>query len=392
MSSLAGLPGTLRVMALVRSGKALPALSQAERLLRSDALNLGFLRVYMQAAKAAGLPEAAVHALELAREFHPSDAQLLRWLSDLYQEAGEFRKAREVLERLAALLPRDFDAHKALKDVTALASIKSDGWQAAADGGSYRDMIKDTAEASILEKEGKAVRSDRDTDELIRDVEAKVRRDPKNVNFYRELARLHMTAKQFDRALDAIRAALEVAPGDPELSASLSNIRMRAFDHEIALLRDAGDESAAQAREAERDQFRFDDLSDRVKRYPTDLRLRFEWGGVLLARGEVNDAIQQFQMSQRSPKHRAQSLYHMAKAFEAKEQYDLAIEQLQTAAGELLVMDQARKDVLYELGEVLERVGRRSEAAQYFKQVYQADISYRDVAQKVEKAYGSQGG
>ena len=38
----------------------------------------------------------------------------------------------------------------------------------------------------------------------------------------------------------------------------------------------------------------------------------------------------------------------------------------------------------YESGEVMALLGDQEKALEYYKQVYQADINYRDVAQKVE--------
>jgi tetratricopeptide (TPR) repeat protein len=65
----------------------------------------------------------------------------------------------------------------------------------------------------------------------------------------------------------------------------------------------------------------------------------------------------------------------------------MAIEQLQKAVAELPSMDDQKKAVLYELGKVLEKVNRLPEAMDCFKQIYQSDIGYRDVADKVEHGY-----
>ena len=131
----------------------------------------------------------------------------------------------------------------------------------------------------------------------------------------------------------------------------------------------------------------FDDLQERVKRYPTDLRLRYEFGVLLYATEQTNEAIQQFQLSQRNPKHRIESLYHIALCFKRKHQDDMAIEQLESANAELPVMNDAKKDVLYELGVLYESSGNRDKAAVCYKQVYQTDIGYKDIAQKIEHVY-----
>ena len=50
-------------------------------------------------------------------------------------------------------------------------------------------------------------------------------------------------------------------------------------------------------------------------------------------------------------------------------------------------MDDTKKAVIYELGLLHEIRGHTTEAMDCFKQIYQIDISYRDVSAKVEKGY-----
>jgi tetratricopeptide (TPR) repeat protein len=76
--------------------------------------------------------------------------------------------------------------------------------------------------------------------------------------------------------------------------------------------------------------------------------------------------------------------------FKKKGQHDLAIEQLEKAAAEIATMDETKKDVIYELGEVSGLMGKPEKAAAYYKQIYQVDIGYRDVAEKIERAYRRQ--
>ena len=50
-------------------------------------------------------------------------------------------------------------------------------------------------------------------------------------------------------------------------------------------------------------------------------------------------------------------------------------------------MDDTKMDIIYELGSICEAIGQADRAADYYKQIYAVDISYRDVAQKIEKSY-----
>ncbi|MBM4143447.1 MAG: hypothetical protein FJ225_07655, partial [Lentisphaerae bacterium] len=382
MAFLACLPTYAKARAKVAKGGG--ALELAEKLLYRDPLNIEFIKVFTQAAAAANLPEAAIQTLEIARDHYPNDVRIVSWLGSLYQKVGRTRSARECFERLCEITPNDPMALKALKDAMALDSMSSDGWEQAE---TYRDMIRDTREAEVLEQESKAVRSETDTESLIEEFKKKVAAEPMNLNYHRALGRLYAQKRSYGEALEILRRASELSPGDPELDAAVSAVRVQQMDHDIAALREAGDAAAAEALEAERRRFLEEDLRERVERYPNDLRLRYEWGVMLLNQGRLNEAIQQFQMSQRNPRFRVRSYYYLAVCFKRKGQYDLASEQLKRAASELAVMDETKKEIIYELGSIAEATGNRAEAASYYKQIYQVDIGYRDIADKVERVY-----
>ena len=70
---------------------------------------------------------------------------------------------------------------------------------------------------------------------------------------------------------------------------------------------------------------------------------------------------------------------------------DSAVRTLQNAIKEKPVFDEEKKDLIYNLGCVLEKMGKKSEAVEQFLQIYETDINYRDVAAKIDAHYSSQG-
>jgi len=264
--------------------------------------------------------------------------------------------------------------------------MKQGGWSGAA---TYRDVIKDTKEATLLEQEAKAVKSTRDLGDLIRETQEKVRREPENQNYRRALADLYTRAERFDDALNLLRESQRMTGGtDPQIDRAISLTRISQFDAEIAKRKAAGDPAGAQAAEQAKDEFLLTDATDRVRRYPNDLQFRYDLGLLLYERGRLNEAIQELQLAQRNPQRRIRALYYLARCFEQKKQYDIALEQLEKASSEIHLMDDNKKDILYEMGTVCELMGQTDKAAQHFKEIYSVDIGYKDIAQKVEKAYG----
>lgn len=388
IETLSALPQIMKAMSQIRSGRADEALVSTEKLLRVDPLNMRFVLLFADAAAGAKLPEAAIQTLEIVRDHYPNDLKLLNCLGSLYLRGKNTKDARDVFERVAELRPKDPAAIKALKDAMALDSMSSDGWSSTADsGGTFREVMKDEKEAVQIERQAKAVKSDTDADSLIVDLEGQIKADPQNVNHYRALARLYGQRKMFDEGMEVLGRAVEMNKGDPELAQAVSTMRVSKYEYEIRQLAEAGDEEGAAAMQKEKEAFQLADLHERVKRYPNDLKLRRDLGMSLFEQDDLNGAIQQFQLSQRSPKHRVESLYYLAMCFKAKQQYDMASEQLETASSEILTMDETKKNILYELGSVAELVGDRAKATGFYKQIYQVDIGFRDVATKVEQGY-----
>ena len=66
---------------------------------------------------------------------------------------------------------------------------------------------------------------------------------------------------------------------------------------------------------------------------------------------------------------------------------DLAVKQLDAAAKEILAMDAMKKEIVYNLGLVYERMGDPEKALACMKQIYEVDYGYRDVARRVESSY-----
>jgi tetratricopeptide (TPR) repeat protein len=384
LSSLQGCFTLMSGMSMIKK-KPAQAVKTAEKLMRLDPLNMSFINFFAQAALAASMPETAIQTLELAKNHYPNNIPLLKWLGKLYIEHNEPHKGRECMEALVRLQPNDPKALKNLKDAVALDTMKKGGWD---EGSSFRDMIKDTKEAVLLEQESKAVKSSADLEALIVEMERKVEREPENINYRRALADFYTRAERFDEALKVLTDAQATSGrADPQIERAISNIRVRQFDAEIAKLKAANDVSGADVREKEKQEFLLKDAADRARRYPNDLQFRYEYGVLLFERNLLNDAIEEFQLSQRNPQRRIRSLYFLALCFKQKSQYDIALEQLEKAASELSIMDDTKKDIVYEMGLLCEAMGQTDKASAYFKEIYAVDIRYKDVAAKIEKYY-----
>ncbi len=389
MAQAKSMPHHSMAAGLLAAGKPAAAMLKIEQALRIDPTGTNHLKFLARAAEAADQPEVAIQALSFLREQDPSDTAVLEWLGKLFIKAGQPRNARECFERLAELDPHNSAALKLLKDSMALDSMSNDGWNETANtGGSFRNMIRDTKQAAVLEQENKAVRSEDDTENLIRENLERIQREPGNINYRRALADLYISLNRFEEGAAALQSAQEAAGGhDPQLDNRISQVKLLRFDHQIEKAHEAGQTETADALAKERREFFFKDLQERVARYPNDLQLHFDYGVALYDRQQINEAIQQFQLAQRNPQRHVAALYYIGVCFQTKQQYDLAADQLERAAKEISDMNDEKKQVVYALGQVYEAMKKPDKALAAYKQIYSIDIGYKDVAQRVERNY-----
>jgi lipopolysaccharide biosynthesis regulator YciM len=179
------------------------------------------------------------------------------------------------------------------------------------------------------------------------------------------LERLEGTLKRekMSHAIAAKEEALEADPENTALKSGLEDLR------------------------AEEREFRLSQAEDLVQRYPNEFSYRYELGELYHEDGETDKAIKELQLAQRSPKVRISALILLGKAYKVKGFADLAAEQLNIAKSEIPGITDQKKDVLYELGSCYEAQGDMDKAMVEFKALYGADISYRDVAQKIDDFY-----
>lgn len=388
LALLSALPAYVSALVALKTGKTQKALLACDQLLRSDPLNLPFIRLFCRAAEAMALPEAAIQTMAIAREYYADNVEFLTHLGQYYQGANRLDEAKECFEAVATLRPHDAKVMKHLKDVLARETMDKGGWGDVGKDG-YRAGMKDAKEAARLEQEHKGVKTEKNIEMLLQDAQEKVQREPENMNYRRQLANLYLQATRFNDALRTMEEARRAAgAGDPSLDQMMATIRVKQFEYEIAQCRENGDTAGVAAKTAEREAFLFKDVQARVERYPTDLPLRYEYGVLLYERDQLNEAIQQLQLAQRNAQRRTRALYYMALCFKKKQQWDMAREQLERASSDLAEMNDLKKDIFYELGDTLDRMGRHDEAvSRYYKEIYQVDIGYKDVAAKIEQSY-----
>ena len=373
-----------KILGLAKKGQGAEAMAEAERLLSMNPLDPDNIEAAVKAAEAADRTDVAALTIEAAYECSNNDPSLLERVATYYTMASRWDKARDAYQKLSELKPGDQRIVQLLKNTEARATMNS-GWeQTAGKKGGFQNLIANKEQAAKLDAANKAVVTGDDAEKLIQDKLAEIEKEPKNMNARRALARLYSQSKRYEEAVAALEEAIQVNGAmDPELDRMLSQTRVLYYDQVIEAWREQGDEETAQQIEAEKNQFVFDDLAQRVERYPNDLHLRYLLGIQYYTYEYYDEALEQLQHAQKSPKDRLSSLYYLAMCFLAKGQSDMAVMQLETARDAIPTMDDLKKKVVYQLGRCAEDAGELDKAYQYYKDVDSTDIGFEDLSERM---------
>jgi tetratricopeptide (TPR) repeat protein len=386
-------PKLVQAQVSMRS-KPLDAISVAEQVLNGDPHNLTAHKVLAEAALAADLPRTAVLSLEIVHKHSPRDRGVALQLAEALSRAGQPGRAEGILAELARAYPGDQEISQALKNVSARRTMVEGGYESLAGGeGSYRDILRDEKEAVRLEQEKREHKTEDVAERLIAEYQERLQKEPGNLRLIRAIAELYADKKDFDKARAHYQRLVSADTPDPSVEKALADLEVKRLDYELSQLDPAAPDVAEQTQriKQEKQAFLLADCKRRVDHYPNDLQLRFELGLLYFEAGRITEAIQELQKAQNNPHRRIQALFHLGLCFMQRGVLDLAARTFQNAIKEKVVFDEEKKELIYVLGCTLEKMGKKEEALEQFKLIYEVDIGYRDVAAKVDAFYSSQG-
>ncbi|MHC4939854.1 MAG: tetratricopeptide repeat protein [Planctomycetota bacterium] len=384
MVAIFGLPKRIGMFfaGLGKGGNPEAYMMACERFLTIDPKNKAVNMALGDAAAQAGHIESAIVAYETAAEHHPEDITALKKLGSLLVKNGEIKRAHEVYTRAVELNPKDQEAVKARKNVAAEASLKETGFETA---GSSRDLIKDKEHATELERGERIHQTADDLTVQRQSIEEKLAGDPDNVELLQDLAEIAQKQKDWEGGIAALEKAHAAQPDNNQVFFALEEARIVKLEQELYQARQAGDTAAANDLEGQIDDVKIEYLEAKTKAYPTDLNIRFDLGEVLLKKGDQEAAIAQFQQTVRDPKYKNDSQLRLGQAFAATEKYDLAVRQLEQALTGHSAINDRVKEILYALGDIHAKTGDTAKAKENFGKIYEVDIGYLDVGDRLSK-------
>jgi tetratricopeptide (TPR) repeat protein len=387
--------GLMKVQSRVKKEPA-AAIGELEDVLAEDPYNSQANNLLYDAAMAVEMTETGAFALETIKEGHPSDKKNLHKLAKHYMTHKEPERAADIYQAILKVDHTDGEARKGITNANAQASMMRQGW---GQKENVRDLLKSKDQTRSLEDESRKGMTKEQLESRLAEWGSKYNEDPQNLNVAKRIGEIYDQLEDYKSALQWYEYAYSLSGGDVSLQAKVQHLTDRIDDLHLQDLRKEieanPDAPGAETKKAELDQLRqsraekaISSAKDRIERNPTDPQLRFELGAALFSGGHFEGAIPELQRAKANPHIRSRAMLMLARCYEHKGINDLAIRQLQECSSEILAMDTVKKEVLYAMGLIHEKTGQKDKALEAFKQIYEVDYEYLDVAKRVESSYG----
>ena len=313
-----------------------------------------------------------------ARAFH----DLGRYLMSI----EEFDEATKVYEEILRTHPKDREAQDRAKEAARLSSQRHSRPYIWIDPFPLPRKDRMTNQESDEVPSDERMIHEESTEELAKKVYEAHQTGKPDHGSALKLAHLHVSREDYDNALAYYRYLSALANDtDPGLLRKISDTEVRRLDQQITnkereLATLAHDDPASVAMRSEIEALRHSkaeqmlcEARQRVERNPTDLQYRFELGEQLVLAGYYKEAIPELQKARSNPETRTKALNLLGKCYTERNMLDLAAKTLTDAASEIPGMDSIKKDILYNLGLVYERMGEDDKSLDCMRQIDEED-------------------
>lgn len=295
-----------------------------------------------------------------------------------------FQLAMDGLQIWRRKIPKDHSVDNLLRDLSTKFTITKGKYQ---DGDSYRDSISDADAQIELHDRDRSVQSDDRMDQLIASAKLAYDDDPSSAEAIKKYVDMLCRREREDEETTAIGVLVTAykETGNYRWKLRADTIRMKQLTRQARALAKAGDAEALQAHRARQLKYELGVFKERVEKYPTDLRARFDYGVRLFRAGMYDEAIPALQHARNEPKNRASCGLYLGRCFHRKKMHSQAITTFRETMENLEVLDDdVGKELLYRLGVACEEAKQIQAAREAYGQILQFDYNYRDVRARLE--------
>jgi hypothetical protein len=404
----------LRYNALVRQGKggkkpsvfekikhasgkdALKNMLNAEFLLAKDPDNLTYAEQMLKAAVAGKFKKTALWIADLIFEANRTtekpSLQTFLLLKDSYTAAEEYSKAVNACGYACRLKPDDAALANEFKNLSANLTMQKGKYD---QEGDFRNSIKDRESQEKFQLQQATLKSIDFRQQAIAEAHQLLQSDDSPQNIFKlaealnELQNDDADAEAMKLLDDAYERLKDFTFKKRSGEIMLKMLRRRVRIAKANLERKVSDKKAYETfvdetkhlLAAEQEHYRLC-----MENYPTDLRLKYEYGIRLMRNQKYDQAIPYLQEARKEPRHKIMAMNKIGLCFFMKGWFKDAIDIIKQAIDEYEIKDDSlAKDLRYNLARAYEQQGDAAEALELYRRLAQLDFSYRDVKIKVER-------
>lgn len=281
--------------------------------------------------------------------------------------------------------PKDLVADKAMRTLSTKLTILKGKYQ---DSESYRDSISDTEEQRDLHDLARSIQSDDRVDQLVTKAEKEYQDDPDKPGIFKKLINILCRREQFDEESRAISLLLNEQKNTDifHWKMQADDIRIKQLGRDLRKAIKTGNPETIREKQIALLRFELGTYKERVENYPTDLRMKYEFGVRLFQAGRFDDAIPIFQNARTDPKNRSSCGLFLGRCFYRKGYYSQAISTFEDAIQEHSnIEDDAAKSMYYWLGRTHEEDNDTDAARKTYGNILKIDYNYKDTRNRLDK-------
>ncbi|MEN8128504.1 MAG: tetratricopeptide repeat protein [Planctomycetota bacterium] len=313
-------------------------------------------------------------------------------LKDSYKKMQMFSNAVVACQCALELRPKDGELADELRDLSASMTMKKGKYDTAK---SFRDSIKNRGAQDKLQSQNNLVKSVDVKKEAVLKARKKIEDGHETVTNILELASAYFNLKTPQGEQDAIRVLENAYAKSKDFTflKRLGEFRIKTLKAQIQTLKaqlqqQPQEENLAkqlQQTQHQLDEVELDHFRKCQENYPTDLRMKYEYGRTLIKAQQFDQAIPMFQESQKDPRLKVASMNKMGLCFLLKGWQDDAVDIFQQALENCVNKDSpTAKDVRYNLARAYENSDQPEKALELYRKLAQTDFSYKDVGQRID--------
>lgn len=411
-------PGLLEAMKL-KTGQKDPttAMLAAEFFLARDPRNSNYAEGLVKSADRAELPETLRWGLQVFFELVQQDKKLnvrrLIAIRELYEKLGNyydqkgqidmgvdcFQKGLNAIEvAIQAGLGKNFDLVSDQRNLAGKLTILRGKYNGA---GDFRDSIRDAGALKSRQDQSRTFKGEVLLEQMIAKARAEVQANPGAVGKITGLVDLLLQRGQpsdEEEAIEILQRSHQQT-GQYNFQMRSEDVRVRQMQRKLAELKSqletqtGGPAVARQIEQAQEElaNFELDVYQKRLEQYPTDLKVKFEYGRRLYGAKRYDEAIPIFQEAANDPRHGVRARYYIGTCFYKKGWHTQAINILNKAIESYDIQgDPLSKEMHYVLGRAQEESGETDSALETYGKLIQWDFNYRDVRTRMDRLQGQQ--